>query len=317
MPQINTTRIYLRTPKLNPSRWMKAENGLQDYFVNSLSRFESKADYVNPFEKSDPINCQHAFNMDYVSSYKVQLIDCAGNVHKTASIQTMYTSTDRWRWVHFNMIPLNVNEGIYYQLLTVTLYTGQTDLYISEPIDLRTTWENTLWVDYANSTNDFDMIFSRAGIGITRIDTKPATTKAPYSALYRLRVKGGYWSGGYTPASDDVVYTSQTWNFRTVSSIPYNVKKVTFGDGYGVPNYIYDILNRIFACDNIKINEERINKIEGATLEATRLDRYPMASLSIDIAPYDNEYSDEYSYAVPVKPMGVGFEIIGFNFYVR
>jgi hypothetical protein len=320
MATINPTLKYVKIPKANPFRWLKAQNGLQDYFTNEISPFEKKVEYVNPFELTDPLNSQMVFDMDYVTAYTVQLINCHNVVKKTATTQVMYTDSDNWRYVHFNMIPgASFTPGIYYLKLTVTLYTGQIDYYITEPIELKATWENTIYIDYGHSENDFDMVWNRSGFLFSgaRVSSISSATK-PFTALYRLRLHGGYWSKDYTPSSDDVVYNDQSWNFKTVSSIPYEVKKVTFGDGRGIPNYIAGIINRIFACTNVSINSERINKIDGAKLEQiNRPDKYPMAGWTIDVAKYSNDYADEYSQTMVQQPSGISNMIIGFNFYVN
>lgn len=305
-------------PKVNPFRWMKAQNGTQDYFTNEVSPFESPSCYVNPFQLTDPLNAQMQFLTTYVSSYKIELIDFRNNVYKTASTQIMNTDSDHWRYVHFNLIPgATLTEGIYYLRLSVTLTTGQVDYYITEPIDLRATWENTLAIDYGNAENDFDMIWNRSGLTarLSRIDSVSSTRR--FSAIYRLRLFGGYWSKDYVPSSDDVVYNNQVWDFQTVSSIPYDVRKVTFGDGRGIPNYIANILNRIFSCTYIKINGEQVNKIEGAKIEqSNRPDKSPLSGWTIDVAKASNDYADEYSFVKTVTPSGIGYYTIGFDFVV-
>lgn len=320
MATINNTLKYVKIPKANPFRWMKAINGLQDYFQNEISPFETKVTYVNPFEFTDPLNAQIVFDMDYVTAYRIELINCLNVVKKTATAQTMHNDADKWRYVHFNMIPgAAFTEGIYYLKLTVTLYTGQVDYYITEPIDLRASWPNTVYIDYGHSENDFDMIWSRAGLSFSSLRVvRISITKVTFTALYRLRLHGGYWSKDFMPSSDDVVYNDQSWNFKTVSSIPYEVRKVTFGDGRGIPNYLAGILNRIFACTNIAINGERISKIDGAKLEQiNRPDRYPMAGWTIDVAKYSNDYADEYSQTMVQQAFGINNMIIGFTFLVN
>ena len=312
MATIGNSILYVKIPKLNPMKWLKAEFGVEDYFTNSIIDFEHPAEYLNPFQIGDPLNAQMAFNMNFVSKYAIQLIDCNDNVKATASAVTMWTDSSNYRYVHFNLVSTGLSEGIRYMLLTVTLTTGQIQHYITEPIDLKTTQENTVYLDYSNSVNDFGMIFQSPNISaLSRV--RPSTVKK--KPIYRLRVKGGYWSGGFQPASDDIVYTNQSWDFQTVSSIPYVVRTLTIGDAIGVPNYIYDIVNRIFACNYVEVNDVQVNKIEGAKLEVARMDRTALCSMTIDIAKADNEYSDEYSFSL--VRTGIGFEIIGFNLVVH
>ena len=312
---INITTQYLKIPKANPLRLMKSENGLDDYFMNEVPPFEQAVTYAQPFQTSDTINAQIQVNPTYVTDYALYLYDCNDNKKKTATKQTMATLSG-WRYVHFNMIPpTSLADGIYYAVMKVTLYTGQTDWYISEPLDIRATHSNTITIDYANNQNDFDMVFNSGAIGsdLSRITTLTARRT---SVLYRIRVHGGKWSSGQVPSSDDVIYTNQSWDAQIVSSIPYEVIKWTFGDGRGIPQYLADKINRALAMTNVQINSTAMCKIEGAKLEGAWDNRYPMAAYSIDMMYSDNDYADDYSFNKVLRPTGIGFDTIGFNFLI-
>jgi hypothetical protein len=67
-----------------------------------------------------------------------------------------------------------------------------------------------------------------------------------------------------------------------------------FGCGSGVPNWVGDRLNRIFACDDISIDGTGWMRNDGAKLEATREAGYPFSGWAIELLKVVKEHSDDF-----------------------
>lgn len=316
---LGTTTTYCRIPKLNPLRWLKYENNaLNDFYLNEINEFEQSREYLQPFEKTDPINAQIQILAANVVSYRMELIDHDFNVKATATAQTLYTDPiTGFRYIHFNMIPTAVAEGCYYGLITLSVNDGymyRTERYISEPISLKTTHENTLAIDYRNDENDFDMLFQPVTVGVSSFNRLDISTSK--GALYRLRVFGGLWSKDLKTGTDDVIYIDQTHDARILHSVPFNIFTWSFGSARGVPEWVYDKLVRIWCCSDVQVNGTYYTKNDGAAIEVETTDRYPMRSCRLETLKKENTYTDDYSIIVRKKQTGIGFMTIGFDFVI-
>jgi hypothetical protein len=293
-------------------------NTLNDFFVNELSALETTVDYLQPFENEDPINAQIQILYSNVVAYKMELVDSEMNVVKTASRQTLYTDTATgFRYIHFNIASTAGLVGCYYALITLGVNNGHEyidERYISEPIDLQVTHENTVYLDYRNDENNYDMVFQVSTIGIRRLDL--LSRRIPTAPLYRLRMAGGLWSKDKSTASKDVIYINEIHDARILNGVPYNIYTWSFGDGYGIPFWMYDKLARIWDCSDVQINGQYYTKNEGASVEYENADRYPLRTAKLATLPKENEYSESFSTIIRKKPTGIGFWTIGFDFKI-
>ncbi|MFZ4705551.1 MAG: hypothetical protein ACOYMF_06030 [Bacteroidales bacterium] len=152
---------------------------------------------------------------------------------------------------------------------------GEIIVY-SEPIEILSSSDNTVLIQYGNDVNDFDLIFQ------------------PYlheAKIFDFRVEGCFPSDGFKPSSVDDVYIDQSHNTTMLSSIPFNINQFQFGGEYGCPNWIADKFNRILSCNNVTIDGVPYTKSEGSKLEPARTENYALAGWKIDLIKSENNYS--------------------------
>jgi hypothetical protein len=172
----------------------------------------------------------------------------------------------------------------------------QIEQWYSEPISIKSEHQDTIQLVYTNSGNDFDAYFgpNQYNIGQTS---------------FTLRVEGGFRSDGFQPSSIDNAFYDQTHNATMLSSVPFNVKKITFGTNLGIPNYIVDKINRALSCDTVYVDNQLHQKVDGAKLEKTFLHNYPKGIWTIDLVEGVNNYSD-YADVIKKTPAGIGSMVI-------
>lgn len=166
----------------------------------------------------------------------------------------------------------NIDDGLY----MVKLYnsSGKFEFY-SNCMQVGQ-FPDSLLVTYTCKSNKFDCVF--------RDDE--------YAYFFALRVDGGVKSSDVSYNSDDVVYSSQDRFIYLLDSIPYTVRKYTFGDSYGLPGWMADRINRILSCDNILINGVKVVKNDGAKLEVIGSNAYPYVGLNIELLRQEEGYSE-------------------------
>lgn len=187
-------------------------------------------------------------------------------------------------------VSCNVPDGIYRVLLTTpdNKFAFYSNFFqIGEH-------ENTMLINYSCSRNKFDSIFR--------------TPEYAYS--FNLRVDGGIKTSDISYNSDDVFYSSQARTTYLLDAIPYTVRKYTFGNSLGMPNWMAEKINRIFGCDDIKIDNVSVVKNDGAKLEAIVADAYPYVGLKIELLHQKEGNSDELYNGGDVMQSGFNLELV-------
>lgn len=132
--------------------------------------------------------------------------------------------------------------------------------------------EDTILLKYRNSYNKFGIIFDTDLVMYTRVE---GTIQ------------------NYEPKSEDEIYNDQVMNATKLYSLPYNIFTLFVGGRRGIPDFMIDLVNRIFSCDMIKVDGYWFEKIEGAEWEMRRIDDYPFAGMSINVMPAINNVSEQ------------------------
>lgn len=274
---------YIKIPKLNPIRILKAD---ENFMVDSLPNHETKVNYLQKFQNSDNIRLQfHAIKGNYFFSATAYIKDVYGSVVKTIlCYEKISNVVSDYTCFEINQTLSGIAEGIYFVQINIVKANNNDVILLSEPIHIKATHENTVLFEYYNDENEFDVIFDEA---------------LSHTVKFQLRVEGGFASDGFSPASKDTVYRNEIYDNVLLSSIPFATKKLTIGSSFGVPNWIIDIINRCFSCNNVKIDGLNYCKNDGSKLEAARLDKYyPFSGWIIDLVDSENTYSktdgDEY-----------------------
>lgn len=170
----------------------------------------------------------------------------------------------------------NLEDGIY----RVKLYSNSGKFEFYSNCMQVGSFPESLLLTYTCKSNKFDCVFR----------------DSEYAYFFVLRVDGGVKSGDISYNADDVFYSSQDRIVYLLDSIPYVVKKYTFGDSYGVPTWLADRINRALSCDNILINGIKVVKNDGAKLETITTDAYPYVGLNIELLKQEVDYSEGLYY---------------------
>lgn len=163
-------------------------------------------------------------------------------------------------------------EIIFNELGVGEFYFEFNSAQQSNTIQVKENHEDTVLLKYRNSYNKFGIIF----------DT---------DVVFYTRVEGSVRN--YEPKSNDEIYNDQIMNATKLYSVPYNIFTFFAGGSLGIPDYMIDLVNRIFSCNMIKIDDYWFEKIEGAEWSVERVDDYPFAAISINIMPAINNISEQ------------------------
>lgn len=276
--------IAITIPFLNPVRFFAQTNG--DFFYNLQKEWEYKAHYCQKYQIGDKPTFQ--ILTPYGSPYnQISLVDTNGNTISTDTLWPLMAAYGGHLCTSSSPIP-TVSEGVYYFKMSLTGINGNV-IFWSEPIYIKTEHEDTILIEYGHDLNDFDCIFRG-----NNISTPPVPR-------FQIRVEGGLRNDGFTPGGKYTLFQDQDLSPVMLQSIPTNAYRFTFGDNRGIPNYLADKINRIFALSDVSIDGVDYMRNEGAKLEPIERDSlYPLCPWVMELALKENLYSELYDPAAVV-----------------
>lgn len=246
---------YLHIPLLNPVRFYDVDRSVLDkYFTRHFDEFkfsergykwELPADYCQIWQTDDIVRLQFESTFDPII---VSLLDINGSV--ITSLPALIGLPNRFIENTYSFeVELSLSgleTGGYYIQIEAgtgdekkTLISGCMDVYDS-------VIDNSLCLEYWNSNAKGDVLFE-TGI------------------KFQYRVHGHF--GKLDPGRKDEQTKDQRYNPAILSSIPYRSWPVFFGDEYGLPDDHIDLLNRIWGCDNVLIDNKPFGVAEGGKME--------------------------------------------------
>lgn len=254
--------MILTFPRLNPVIFNERPLPSFEYYNEQ---------FIQCWNKTDYIIFQVTYDKDFsLGDVIASLVDC--DDIKIADFENEVIDTGLL-YQGILRCSCNVSPGIY--RIKLDSKGEQFTLY-SNWLKVSDANENTLLINYGCSRNKFDCVFLHND----------------YRYSFLLRVHGGVKSSNVSFKSDDVNYIDQDRNIYLIDSIPYSIKKYTFGDSAGMPNWMADRLNRIFACDDVRIDGVKVVKDDGAAIETVGSDGYPYVGVNIDLLHQDEGYSE-------------------------
>jgi len=170
----------------------------------------------------------------------------------------------------------SIDEDYYY----IEIETSSNEKYFSDLMQVSPKWEDTLWIEYRNST-DHD------GIKFRDDD------------LFGIRVEGTVRE--FQPSAEDNVYFDDPHNPHTLSSRPYRNFTLFVGGKNGMPDYMSDIVNRVMTTDHVYIDGDRFNKNDESEWEVQRDPEIPFQSMSMSVQSVDPVM--QFSFREPIKPI--------------
>jgi hypothetical protein len=156
-----------------------------------------------------------------------------------------------------------VTTGCYKIKITAGISGPNLKTFISgEQYISSTPLQNSLLIEYYNSRYHQDIIFE-TGI------------------KFQFRCFG--YLGFMDPGRSDVMYRDEKYNPSLLNSHIIRQWPVFFGNERGLPDETIDLVNRIWSCDNVKIDNKNFSIADGSKLEFTTESDYPMRGLKLTV----------------------------------
>lgn len=253
---------------LNPVRFYEVDPAdpvqyLTKHFDNywqkeQLKNFETPAEYKQKWQTNDSFPLQYESNFALIN---LKVIDCEQNtIIDQNAVQIRANKYLPGYFVYENTVSwASVPNGTYYLLLTL----GGTTQMISEPIEVAEEWPNTILYEYYNSSFHGDIVFETGIILKFRCE----------SFITRLE-----------PGNERTAYRDQKMNPTVLKSVPWRGWKLEIGYPTGVPDWVIDLQNWIWSCDNVACDGKSFAVKDGGKFEETEFDKvYPFRAWSLDI----------------------------------
>lgn len=261
---------YLNPVRFYPESLTPGGHFDDDWLCRQILSFERNVSYYQKWQLDDTIKLQVQSS---IGGVQAKINDKYGTTHKTVNFTDVTPGGGQIYTNYEASITLNdLSPGVYF-LIVEAIFMSIVFRAISEPFDLRAKHHNTSVYKYKNSINDFGIVFS-TGIEFT----------------FRCE------SAIVEPEGDRerTSYRDQILNQTTLSATPFNKYKLYVGEAPGVAPWVQTLLNRIFCCDNVFIDNLSKGKYlkyetpEGAKWEVSRVKSYPLIGATIDLVEAQN-----------------------------
>lgn len=288
---------YLSPLKAYPATSTPGVHFDDDWFHNQIKDWERNVRYYQKWQNSDIIPVQVISSIQPVT---IKLYKCDKTIEPSAGqILTLisWDAANSKGVYHGNLDLTSVPPGIYWPVFEASFLTI-TFRYMCEPIQVKAVHKNTSLFKYKNSLNDFGIIFH----GI--VDA----TAQPYQPEFIFRCEAAVMN--FTPDRDRTAYRDQILNTTTLYAIPFGQFELLVATATGVAPWVVDLLNRIFCCDHVLINNKQFETPEGSKWEITRVKGYPLIGAKIDLVEANNRSSAQITTEdVPAGGVIVAYDI--------
>lgn len=262
---------YCNIPYLNPVRFYEAQPAVfaqyltrhfTDYpYADQILPWQEPVRYAQKWQTSDTIYLQIQSNFE-----PLQL-----DVISRVSGQSVLTLNAN------SQIPNIHNPGFYAYQFTISLasiapnqcyhlqLTNGPDLdlfMISEPFQVAVKHHNTVLLEYRNSRFAGDVVFET---GIT----------------FGFRVEGAF--GFLDPGANITAYENQKADPQILSARPFRVFPLTIGGSFGVPDWVVDLFNLIWCCNDVRVDGKSFARSGDSKLSYKAEDNYPMRGVTLEL----------------------------------
>lgn len=274
---------HFKLPLVSPFKFIPLNDGEQGYhFDENLSchqirRNQMKVKYQQKWERLDTtqLQCESSIAPNdlilYNSSFQVVKTfawDAIVDLLSYKVYQTTYDVTD---------VP---TDGIYFLYQRVNLL-GIDWHALSEPIYIKDKWKDTLKIKYKHSFNDYDVMFTTGIEFLFRCECDIPPNEIEFKR-------------------DTTEYINQTRNIYLLNGIPYRILNFNIANEPGVAPWVIDLLNRIFCCDSLVIQNRKFVAKPGSDIEMTKVKSYPLVGGTQDLLEAQNSYSLEFANTEPL-----------------
>lgn len=268
-PYINPLEFYQKG--FTPSAQFNSKHLNDVPFEQQLFPWQQRTSFTQVWQLNDSIKLQFRTDLGPVLW---KLFDASTDqlIEQDSFDQILENADSPGEFIYEADIALSIYDpGCYYFEID---FGDGVFILVSEKLEFSNLIENTLLLQYSNSSFRDDVIFE-TGI------------------VFQMRVKGNLQYK--TPASKDVVYEDQVLNETIVDSKVFDLWELQLSDERGIPNWLIRKLNGVFACDTLIIDGRTFTKSEGAKLEETKQDRYPMRGWKIELREQLNRRAKYFS----------------------
>ena len=270
---------FIYIPLLNPVKFYDAAQTSDDiYFTKHFDQYKfserlydwhSRADYHQLWQTTDTIYLQFESNFSPINVY---LQNCDGhNVIELPAIAGLANKYLAGVYAfEVSMSLATVPEGCYRIKITAGSGDGMKTFY-SDCMHITTELvPNTVLLQYRNTRFHQDVVFE------TGIE-------------FQLRLHG--WISWLDPNRKDEAYRDEKYNPTILSSKSFRQFTAVFGDEYGLPDDIIDLLNRVWSCNSVKIDGKSFCVSEGGKFEFVTVEGYPKRGVSLKVEEGINRFS--------------------------
>jgi hypothetical protein len=248
----------------------KTLNRNEFFFKDQITRWVEQSGYAQPVQVKDILTLQ--FITRDLDPITYTVYKCDGTIYINATnLDTIPTNSlnvpgqtlilwqkyiDTTSWA----------EGAYYIVISSTV----GDQMISELLDVRNDWPNTVYVEATSSQNVQQTVF---------ISDVPFVARMRIAAMFDNQFKQMY-AGKF--------YTDQTQDSTILNAIPYEETEIYTEL---IPDYAAKKLLRLMALDNVTLDGEGYSIVEGAELEPVFTIGAPKKFNKLKIRPKTNLFS--------------------------
>lgn len=258
----------------------------RDWMYNLLTKRMLKREYKQKKQNNDRNCVQIHTNASSVSLKVIQNNTTIVSISPTQTqtfagneVDGIQLTTHQWDFILANTSVAS-NQGTYYYVITA-VYGSDTLYYISEPIQVRNKWANTVLIEYNDTRNEHDVFFS-------------------LNARFQIRVPG------YLVPDDvnesDTEFEDQYKTNKTLASSNTRVMRLQV---QGIPFYLYEKLKIASGMRVFKVENYRYSKAASANWEKQGApDTSPLLDCSLllhNYYPPDN-YTFKTGSVLPVIP---------------
>lgn len=241
-------------------------------FRDRTRDFEERREFFAPVQLNQMITIQYEENHNPTGGWPIlNILNFRGDL--VASFSTSYAVTSlagnlapdgsqlythQWQFIP-NIVGLD--EGIY-QLHIVAGFATTPEEYISEPINILEDHPGTILLEYSHHENDFDTVF----------DLSPNFT---------FRVPGVILRDN--PEADTNTFDDQIKDLTLVSATPYRSAKLAIAGDTGVADWVPDVVNWIFCCSSVKVDDKTYTRDGEGKMEIFELEGSPFVGAQFPV----------------------------------
>lgn len=257
IPRLNPVHFYSRPADFNP---VFHTRHLDDYpFDERILPWQEKVGYPQKWQTTDAVFIQVESTF---SPLQLDILDCKGVVvNSLVADQIIPNKYIPGAYVYEWSLSLAAfTAGIYYYRIT----NGDLDALneMSGPQFVKDKHDYTVYIQYRNSRFLGDVVFE-TGI------------------RFNVRLEGSF--GPLDPGVRMTAYEDQKLNPTVLSARPFRKWPLVIGGSLGVPDEIADLVNLIWCCDEVAVDNKLFARVPESELNFSEEEDYPLRAVTIEL----------------------------------